>query len=89
MLSMFHRLSMGPVRGLRVVKKNSHGGLLGRFASGTVNLPIITKPDRTSSVKGVVLRTGTTKMMDALRRVHGIVSIGIRPSCFSPTSTRI
>lgn len=68
-----HSLSPHPVRALRIVNNNDHGSLLGRFATGTVNVPMITKPSRTATVNGIVVRTVTTKRTASVTNVHQLV----------------
>lgn len=88
MFNCLRRVTPFPVRGLRVVNKNSQGGLLGRFAYGTINMPIVTNPDRKATVNGVVLRTGTGKLMDSVTTVHRLVDASVRAISFRPRRTR-
>lgn len=84
-----HSLSPHPVRALRIVNKNDQGSLLGRFATGTVKVPIMTNPSRTATVNGIVVRTVTTNRTASITNVHRLVGHSVPLGACRPRSARI
>lgn len=88
MLSGLHGLSPVPVRALRMVNKKDQGRLLGRFATGTVKVPIVTNPSRTATVKGIVVRTVATNRTRSVGKVQRLVRGSVPLGACGPRGSR-